>query len=103
MSYLGSVTELIARWIVQNLLEPTILFSQSSCSEDVSASPEPDSNCPIEQAPGADKLSIGSSEELVVTRGTSLTSFFLLFTTYQITFFVQSSFKTLPSSFLTAR
>lgn len=67
---LGSVSELIGRWIVQNLLEPTLLFPEQHCTENVSDMSE-DSDRSVEQAPEADKMPVGSSEEVFIIKGTS--------------------------------
>lgn len=70
----GAVTELIARWLTQNLLEPDILFSQqlslaapnadADASESTSAEP-----MVVEPAAEAENPFLVSAEELAVIQG----------------------------------
>ena len=64
------MTELIARWLTQNLLEAETLFpDRCSSSADDPSQDDSMSEAPTEWAPEADKISLGSSEEIAVVQG----------------------------------
>lgn len=56
----GAVSELIARWLTQNLLEAEIIFEPAETREN---SDQSITDVDTELAPEADKLSVGTSEE----------------------------------------
>ena len=61
------MTELVARWYTQNLLEFDVLFDHKTVDEDQSMS---DSDKLPENAPEADSLHVESSEEIIILKGT---------------------------------
>lgn len=63
----GAVSELIARWLTQNLLEAEIIFEPAETREN---SDQSITDVDTELAPEADKLSVGTSEESSVIQGT---------------------------------
>ncbi len=64
----GAVTELVARWLTQNLLEIDTVFGPTA-PEIKDDSDQSMTEMETEQAPEADKLSIGTSEEVIVIQG----------------------------------
>lgn len=67
--YTGSVTELVARWITQNLLEVEILLSRQMGTEDNQSTGIGDSDVLPDQAPEANKTSLEVSGELGAIQG----------------------------------
>lgn len=63
-NFLGAVTELIARWLTQNLLTVDTLYGKASEDSDESMA-----DADEEVAPEADQLSAGSSEEISIIQG----------------------------------
>ena len=63
----GAISELIARWITQNLLEVRTVIGATETKENLDESMTDLSDA--EWAAEADKLSVGSSEEAVIIQG----------------------------------
>lgn len=62
------MTELVARWLTQNLLDIDTVFGPA-VREIKDDSDQSMTEMETEQAPEADKLSIGTSEEVAIIQG----------------------------------